>query len=428
MEPLMQEEDAIIQKLENIKAKWYFDMDFAADASSLYRLKGSPAVYDTNLDQSSVKWLRPHEFCDAPEYFGTGSGTGRVIPGSLDNAYFSSALAIITASPEPLIEDLFASGIDDFKRYGIYTCRFYKNGVWKDVVCDTRIPCVPSSEDPALFGPLYTKSLDPSEMFVPFLEKAYAKHHGSYESLSRGSIAEALVDLRGGTCTKIELSEKTGDEELWNRLRRSLKGNCVFGACISDTTKVIEEHPDSGLTKNLGYPVVECRTVKASTGEIKLVQLRNPWQDGSWEHEWGPESDMWDDYPEVASELLTEDLPEDSFWMSWTDFVDIFNKLYMCRLFPDDSFKEYVVEGEWVGKTSGGSCNWMSGMIASEISPEAEEKKTEEKKAEDIINALKTTTKVKKDYDAYWFNNPQYRVSTSARGKCISHSCSRTGD
>lgn len=39
--------------------------------------------------------------------------------------------------------------------------------------------------------------------------------------------------------------------------------------------------------------------------------------------------------------------------MEFDDFVQQFNKLYICRLFSED-FNQYVIKGEWVGKTAAG--------------------------------------------------------------------------
>lgn len=45
--------------------------------------------------------------------------------------------------------------------------------------------------------PVYGRCRDPKEMWVPLVEKAYAKLHGSYQAIESGSIATALIDLTG---------------------------------------------------------------------------------------------------------------------------------------------------------------------------------------------------------------------------------------
>jgi calpain len=52
---------------------------------------------------------------------------------------------------------------------------------------------------------LYGHCADPTEFWVPLMEKAYAKLHGNYEAINGGSMAEALVDLSGGCSEKFDL-------------------------------------------------------------------------------------------------------------------------------------------------------------------------------------------------------------------------------
>jgi hypothetical protein len=69
--------------------------------------------------------------------------------------------------------------------------RFFKNNKWETVIIDDFLPY--SKSGTLAFG----HCLDPLEMWVPLLEKAYAKLHGSYEALETGSEATAFFDLTG---------------------------------------------------------------------------------------------------------------------------------------------------------------------------------------------------------------------------------------
>lgn len=44
-----------------------------------------------------------------------------------------------------------------------------------------------------------------------------------------------------------------------------------------------------------------------------------------------------------------------SWWMSFTDFLQQFDKVVVGKVFPE-SWEMYSIEGEWSGKTNGGRC------------------------------------------------------------------------
>ena len=58
---------------------------------------------------------------------------------------------------------------------------------------------------------------------MPLIEKAYAKIHGSYESLISGFIDDALADMTGGASQKIIFRKKKkgqkADEVYYNNLK-----------------------------------------------------------------------------------------------------------------------------------------------------------------------------------------------------------------
>lgn len=66
---------------------------------------------------------------------------------------------------------------------------------------DELIPCYARGE------PIFAKCTG-GELWVPLLEKAYAKLHGGYHQLRGGSVSEALADLTGSPTASYELHDE----------------------------------------------------------------------------------------------------------------------------------------------------------------------------------------------------------------------------
>lgn len=97
------------------------------------------------------------------------------------------ALATLAERPN-LVERLFIT--KEFKNNGAYRMNINKNGVWTQLTIDDYMPC-------ALEGPPHFTRTHGNELWVPLLEKAYAKLHGGYLNISKGHPNEALQDFTG---------------------------------------------------------------------------------------------------------------------------------------------------------------------------------------------------------------------------------------
>ncbi len=172
--------------------------------------------------------------------FKDGSSSGDVIQGKLGDCWFLGALAVM-GSKESLLKECFWR-LEQFKEYGIFVCRFFKDCQLIYVVIDDRIPVFASNGN-VVFG----HCKDPNELWVPLIEKAYAKIHGCYKALigflffincfrqfsnnfasqSGGYVHFALADMTGYCPRLVGLkpgymgySDNLTEEEVWRTLNR----------------------------------------------------------------------------------------------------------------------------------------------------------------------------------------------------------------
>jgi hypothetical protein len=297
-------------------------------------------------------------------------------------------MGIAVASNGDLLENIIYSRPDDFKRYGVYTCRFYVEGQWIEVITDTRIPCL-GNDDYRVNVPVYSRSVTNKEMWISLIEKAYAKALGSYEAISRVQINDALIHLTGGSVQELTLNEDTagdahGQANIWKKMKYMLSRKEIILARPMDKSAVVAEDGKSsflddtpegfeGILSNRLYTVIACKEI----GMNELVMLRCPWISASalnegmesgkdpfksdWDGDWSDGSSKWDEYIDVLHAI--EDDPEIKWrrnkpngfmWVSFRQFVKFFQSLHCCKLFPRDQYNAYVSRGEWKDKTVGG--------------------------------------------------------------------------
>jgi hypothetical protein len=293
-------------------------------------------------------------------------------------------MAICSYSKYDLIENIFASRPEDFLKYGIYTCRFYVDGEWVEVITDTNLPCIKNNLT-GKYLPAYGTSNDPNETWVAFVEKAFAKAMGSYEEIPNIKVQKALLHLTGGSVQAVNLKEEVqrydtvSDNEAWTVFKRKLENDSIVLLMPNekkpldpDTTTedapVAADGAPTGSSKPVGeepfipemmYSAVLCRDM----GGYELVLMHNPWRvEGyEWTGEWSDSSNDWDLYPELLTELerdpqvpWTRRKPCGYFWISFRNLVKYFNRTYYCKLFPSEKYSFYCARGECRGRYAGG--------------------------------------------------------------------------
>jgi hypothetical protein len=188
----------------------------------------NPPSPKTRLDvskwTSAVEWRRPAQI-DMQSYMpsrGPGAAPikaslikpgsalpGDVVQGALTNTWFLGAASALSTRPE-LLASLFVDHSPACETYGVYTVRLYKNGMWNNVVIDDKLPVTTDGHF------LFSRCKDPSELWLPLLEKAYAKLHGCYECLMQGSVQFALQDLTAGAPQVVKFSDPDVDFRIKN--------------------------------------------------------------------------------------------------------------------------------------------------------------------------------------------------------------------
>lgn len=58
-----------------------------------------------------------------------------------------------------------------------------------------------------------------------------------------------------------------------------------------------------------------------------MLHIRNPWGEGEWTGPWSDNSPLWEQYPDIKTELYDVNADDGVFWMAFEDFVKVRGRL-----------------------------------------------------------------------------------------------------
>ncbi|KAI1212379.1 cysteine proteinase [Annulohypoxylon truncatum] len=299
---------------------------------------------------------RVHEIFEKPTFM-KNIAADNVKQGSLGDCWLIASLSAL-ANVEDGIKRMC---VEYDARIGIYGFVFYRDGEWIYSIIDDKLyltsPCwdspsmqremlnqIDREEPEKVYRKTYqtgSKALffgqckDQHETWVALLEKAYAKAHGDYGSLSGGWIGEGLEDLSGGVTTELLASDILDIDEFWENELSKVNKEFLFGC---STGLLDGGYGDrNGIREGHAYVVMDARTLKSGQ---RLVKLRNPWgknRKGIWEGPWSDGSKEWNN--DVKEELDHQFGNDSVFWITYEDMLEKYQHFDRTRLFMDPDWR-----------------------------------------------------------------------------------------
>lgn len=276
---------------------------------------------ERSLSQSSHTGTKPGPFTwarasELPAFAGRATAEARapeiLKPGALGPLLLGAAAVMRAIGQKP--RELLVCYDQEA---GVCGVRFFKDGEWMYEVVDDHLPIDVNGQ---VAGSLSSVN-GQLQVWPALVEKAYAKVHGSYESLRQSDELDVLEDLLGAGTRRLRLEELPIWGELWQHLRSQRRRG--FALMAVRKREMAGELLTSGLVSGFGYPVTRLEMVD---GEM-LCELQNPWHIGSWKGRWSPTS------PEILArpgqaQLQPKSLSDGSFWMNIQDFAANFTEVF----------------------------------------------------------------------------------------------------
>ncbi|TMW60814.1 hypothetical protein Poli38472_000856 [Pythium oligandrum] len=332
------------------RALQFVDREFPPDQTS---------VANVSCESEIAGWQVSTAINVVAGLFDGGTDPDDVQIGKLNDTWLLSAISIIAASGgvddgkvDALIDKIFITKQTSLT--GAYAIRIFKNCQWETVIVDDHFPVLDESyKTTPCAGAAFAHSKDFEELWVPLIEKAFAKYYGGYASLEQGYVHHALKELTSYDSEEIFLAQAsrgTLKRTLWKQMLIYKANKFLMGAGTITSENADTEILDTGLVFGACYVIYDVCEIDG----YELIKLRNPPGDhAEWKGDWSDHSKLW---TRRLKKLLewNPDGDDNTFWMSFDDFCHAFRSLYICRYYDPAKWPIQVRNGEWLGETACG--------------------------------------------------------------------------
>ncbi|KAF8522608.1 cysteine proteinase [Hysterangium stoloniferum] len=336
--------------------------------------------------------LRVPQIFDEPQFMINGAQSSNIEQGILGDCWFLSALTMLS-SMSGSVEKICVARDEKVGVYGFIFCR---DGEWVDVIIDDQLFTAVSKyeaiseegknlfhKDKDLFQRisrkgrktlLFARSAQENETWVPLIEKAYAKFHGDYASLSDGYSSEAMEDMTGfvflGVSDIFYVNDILDPDAFWdNDLKRVTKDRVFSCYMKNDDDSDSDSDADDwsapngqktidGLYTSHAYAVLGALEYKRK----RFLKIRNPWGHSGWNGRWSDGSKEWTEEWLPLLKAINHRFGDDGcFIMEYTDFLNTWQSVERVKLFDNT----WIQSAHWLNvKTRPLSGVWQYGDLS----------------------------------------------------------------
>ena len=284
------------------------------------------ALEDDVTGWENVSWCRVDEIKDFDDYdvFVDGATIDDIEQGNIGDCYFFSTVGSLCAYPDFFNKLFHIKEKSDEHIYGVY---LYLNGKWKLVLVDDYFPYKGE-----VFKQFYFSCSAQNEIWVPLIEKAWAKVNGCYARIGCGGYCSEAFDVLTEAYTEHLFIIKKKKEEIWEKIEKSFSKKYVMTAGTS-SDNVNLKLDKIGLCIGHAYTLMNIYKINTKSGEERLVKLRNPWGNNEFNGAWSHYSKKWT--PQIKKQCEYEgENDEGIFYMSYNDFIKYFVVLDIAKIEP----------------------------------------------------------------------------------------------
>jgi len=230
-----------------------------------------------------------------------------LLRGGLKNIDLSENLKIDPEQAEEFTRGVYPPIFHMYRRKNMYVLRFFKDFKWRYVIIDDRLPCFKHN-----CSPVFGKCASLHELWVPLIEKAYAKLHGCYETLISGFLDDALSDLTGLVSEKVKMHDNAGvfpnkaigdKEEFWQFLLDRDIECCMMGCSVTGDVEreVVIDGFKTGIMTGHAYGIIDVFELRDENmanprKTHRILRIRNPWGKLEWKGKWSDNSEEMEKY------------------------------------------------------------------------------------------------------------------------------------
>jgi hypothetical protein len=249
--------------------------------------------------------------------------------------------------------------------------RFNKYPSYRSSTAAKKAPALSSVNRKVSTSDLAYSKAKQNQLWVPFIEKAYAKMHGSYKAISGGHVAEAFLDLTGAPTAVYNFDHHDfNPRRFWGELMSFRRKKLPMGCGTTSSQEgIVGMHAYSILdvreVKNVGAEFFYDKKVQGNVsgftdldGTVRLLRIRNPHGQGEWKGEFSDKSTVWHkllqhkngsvssshvDLTKPISPELERTMKNDgTFWIGYDDFLMGFSNVDVVLAFRGNHAKSFA--------------------------------------------------------------------------------------